>query len=302
MFPDSTKININAKNNPNSMNTMILLDNSTYQAATPNINAADAVANIDSTMNAYLQNSKQQAARSHVLKEVVIHSTTVEKKPNHEDYPALTGLSMEADQVIKGDRLIACPFLYQCLQSAGFGLTYNDDKLYVTRSYNGGDKRPVAVYFNGMSVDFSYLQNVSSSDVESVEVFLNDGLSGINKMNNTNGVLVVNSKVVKHVQMSKADIMAVIAASQSSAVNTFFRGYTPARVFYSPKYEANIKYTLGSDLRSTIYWNPKILTDKTGVASFEFFNADAKGSYRVIIEGIDDKGNIGRTIYHYMVQ
>jgi hypothetical protein len=153
-----------------------------------------------------------------------------------------------------------------------------------------------------MAVDMNYLQSVSTSDVESVEVFMSDGLSGINKMNNTNGVVVVNAKVVKHVQMSKEEIKALLMP-QNSAVSTIFRGYTQARVFYSPKYEPGKTYSsMGSDLRSTIYWNPKIVTDKNGNATFEFYNADAKGSYRAIIEGFDSNGNIGRYVYHYKVQ
>ena len=47
-----------------------------------------------------------------------------------------------------------------------------------------------------------------------------------------------------------------------------------------------------ADLRSTIYWNPNIITDKDGKASFEYFNADGKGTYRMVIEGIDADGNI----------
>ena len=102
--------------------------------------------------------------------------------------------------------------------------------------------------------------------------------------------------------MSKADILAALAP-QYSAQNIILRGYTQARVFYSPKYDPSAAFrSFGSDLRSTIYWNPKVVTDKTGAATFEFFNADAKGSYRAIIEGIDNNGNIGRYIYHYKVQ
>jgi hypothetical protein len=101
--------------------------------------------------------------------------------------------------------------------------------------------------------------------------------------------------------MSKADILAALAP-QYSAVNTIFRGYTQARVFYSPKYDATKTYSLGGDLRSTIYWNPKVVTDKTGAATLEFFNADTKGSYRAIIEGFDTNGNLGRYVYHYTIQ
>ena len=56
------------------------------------------------------------------------------------------------------------------------------------------------------------------------------------------------------------------------------------------------------DARSTIYWDPDIITDKDGKASFEFYNADTKGTYRVVIEGIDDNGNIGRQVYRYKVE
>ena len=56
------------------------------------------------------------------------------------------------------------------------------------------------------------------------------------------------------------------------------------------------------DLRSTIYWQPELITDKDGNASFEYYNADRTGNYRVVIEGIDNKGNIGRQIYRYKVE
>jgi uncharacterized protein YfaS (alpha-2-macroglobulin family) len=59
---------------------------------------------------------------------------------------------------------------------------------------------------------------------------------------------------------------------------------------------------VGVDRRSTIYWNPNIFTDKTGNASFEFFNGDGTGTYRAVIEGIDKDGNIGRYVYRYKVQ
>ena len=55
-------------------------------------------------------------------------------------------------------------------------------------------------------------------------------------------------------------------------------------------------------MRSTISWNPNIITDKDGKASFEYFNNDTKGTYRVVIEGIDDDGNLGRQVYKYEVK
>jgi uncharacterized protein YfaS (alpha-2-macroglobulin family) len=56
------------------------------------------------------------------------------------------------------------------------------------------------------------------------------------------------------------------------------------------------------DTRTTIYWNPNVITDKTGAATLEYFNADGTGTYRAIIEGIDKDGNIGRQVYRYTVK
>ncbi len=40
------------------------------------------------------------------------------------------------------------------------------------------------------------------------------------------------------------------------------------------------------ELRSTIYWNPNINTDKSGKVSFEFYTSDIKGDFTVIVQGI----------------
>lgn len=78
-------------------------------------------------------------------------------------------------------------------------------------------------------------------------------------------------------------------------------GYYKAREFYSPKYEQNAKSNR-YDLRSTIYWQPELTTDKAGNATFHYYNADGKGTYRVVVEGIDEKGNLGRQVYRYKVE
>ena len=55
-------------------------------------------------------------------------------------------------------------------------------------------------------------------------------------------------------------------------------------------------------MRTTIYWKPDLVTDKDGNTTFSFFNADGAGSYRVVVEGIDSKGAIGRQVYRYTVK
>ena len=80
------------------------------------------------------------------------------------------------------------------------------------------------------------------------------------------------------------------------------QGFYKAREFYSPKYEHNDVYTVRKDLRTTIYWQPELLTDKNGNAGFSFYNADGAGKYRVVVEGIDSNGNLGRQVMEYTVK
>jgi hypothetical protein len=80
------------------------------------------------------------------------------------------------------------------------------------------------------------------------------------------------------------------------------KGFTKDRQFYAPKYLPGKTYNM-TDLRTTIFWNPKVVTDSvTGTSTFEFYNADGKGTYKAIVEGLDKSGNPARFIYRYTVK
>ena len=91
------------------------------------------------------------------------------------------------------------------------GLTLDNNNLYVTRSYNGGNRQPIAVYVDGRAVDFNYIANINSDNVESAEVFFSDGLSGISRTTNTKGVLEINTKKQpKGEKISKDQLMDLL--------------------------------------------------------------------------------------------
>ncbi|HCN82159.1 MAG TPA: hypothetical protein DIT07_00860 [Sphingobacteriaceae bacterium] len=62
--------------------------------------------------------------------------------------------------------------------------------------------------------------------------------------------------------------------------------------FYKPKYTS--KPSPLADLRSTIHWEPDIVTDKTGKAIVSFYSADRPGTYSIIMEGSNMNGSVGR--------
>lgn len=299
-FPDSSEVVINAKYNPNGNNLMVMLDGQPAPQLSRNRHPADEIVNIDSTLSSYLNNSKRQYSYLRTLKEVKIEGAKI-KRPSHADHPALSGLSSISGTLIEGERFKGCNMLAVCLQSMATGLTFYENNFYVNRDYQQGSRIPVQIFLNGMPIDYFGLASIQSADVENVEVFTKDELGTVNRMYNTNGVLVINTKKIpKGTKMSMEEFKKMIPDPSMLKIKP--KGFSIQREFYSPKYvNAAATYNF-NDLRSTIYWNPKITTDAAGAVSLEFYNADGKGTYKAVIEGVDKNGNIGRYIYRYSVK
>lgn len=298
IFQDSVEAIVNARGSSSSRNLMINVDGEPYPALSKNINAPDELLNIDSVLATYLDNSKLQNSTGFLLKEVQVEGRI--KKPSHTDHSALAGLAMLADFTTEGDQLSGCTMLINCLSTI-MGLTYIDNFLYLTRSYNSGNRIPVEIYVGGMPVDVNYLHSLQTSGVESIEVFLNDGLTGINQRSNTNGVVVINLKETpRGQQLSRQEFSELF--SPTNIMKFMPKGYSVERVFYVPRYTGPRTSLQSKDNRSTIHWSPLILTNDNGEAEFEYYTADDKGTYRVVMEGIDSEGHIGRTVYRFKVE
>src|SRR6476620_1662377 len=74
-------------------------------------------------------------------------------------------------------------------------------------------------------------------------------------------------------------------------------GYAPQKEFYSPNYVTFDQINEQEDLRSTLYWNPTILTTKENhIIKINFFNNDITSSFRVIVEGVSKDGKLTRVV------
>lgn len=71
------------------------------------------------------------------------------------------------------------------------------------------------------------------------------------------------------------------------------RGFYEAREFYSPNYAIREENHILPDKRTTLYWEPMVITDEQGRASVAFFTGDVPGRYRVVAEGITATGYPG---------
>jgi hypothetical protein len=149
--------------------------------------------------------------------------------------------------------------------------------------------QPMLIIWNGseMEPDFD-LNEIRPDEIKTIEAFTNPTVSDPRH----DGILIITTTYGnKPGGMTSNGVLPI-----------YVTGFYKARAFYSPKYSVPSPAGGLVDSRSTVYWNPELAVGTDGKASFDFYNTDDPGSYRLIIEGIDEKGNIGRQVYHYQVK
>jgi len=159
----------------------------------------------------------------------------------------------------------------------------------------------MAVWVDGIASTWDAVNTeIPASNIESIEVLKSVQYLAAYGARGGSGVLIVTTKRggQEHIIGESVDDITT-----PGFINYIPKGYYKARQFYSPKYIGPKTDSQVADLRSTIYWQPLIETDKDGNAFVEYYNADGKGAYRVVIEGIDYRsGSIGRATYIYKVE
>jgi TonB-dependent SusC/RagA subfamily outer membrane receptor len=242
----------------------------------------------------YLQKSNaffdEQTKKGFLNRTVMLQEVKIVETKNLTPNSSNLNRSGSADQTFTAKDLETAFSLSQYLQGRVVGVTIRNGMAYSNRA-NGGAMNIVLDGMN-MGEDFQ-LDDIVVQDIESVEVLRTIGNTAIYGSNGTNGVLVITTKR---------------GGNTSSDYNRYTpgivtyspKGYQISREFYSPKY--NVNPEKNRDLRTTVYWNPHLNTDKNGNVIVNYFNTDMSGNYRIVVEGIDYFGNIGRKVYNYEVK
>jgi TonB-dependent SusC/RagA subfamily outer membrane receptor len=295
----------------NGDNFLVKLDNAAGPVS-ENTNSPDELMNPDAGVDSYLQNSKSE--HDVEVKYHIGNHTTILKQVNIKADRQKTERQLEiehavefssnlngkgnADQVVTSAVFegMGCPTVSQCLEGKLKGITF--DPQGFPQSTRGRSSihmsTKMLVIIDGIlsqtTSQTGGVNDVNPQDISSIEVLTSAGTTAIYGSRGANGVLIITTKHDSG-----------YTASKKNSGNISPQGYYKAREFYSPKYDATVATPI-PDLRTLIYWKPIIQTDKNGDASFEYFNADSKGPYRVVVEGIDYKsGSIGRQVVTYSV-
>lgn len=238
------------------------------------------------------------------LQEVVIN----DKKINpfaHSQNPNGAG---NADQTITAEWLENSGFktLYDALRAKLTSVVFTQDHQLRSGRVNinptdEADYMAIIVdgvpQFNDLStnvgIPYGPLDGLNAADIESVEVLLGAHYGAIYGNTSSGGALIVTTKQGRQSNNYYKEAPGVITIKPT--------GFYKARQFYAPQYDHPEPVMEKKDLRTTIYWNPEMITDKDGNIVFNYYNADGAGNYRIVIEGIDADGNPGRQVYKYKV-
>jgi len=140
-----------------------------------------------------------------------------------------------------------------------------------------------SLYLNEMQVDASQLQNTPVSDIAMVKVFRPG--SGVGFGGGAGGTIAVYTRKGSE----KKPDPTIKGLDQARII-----GYSPVRQFYSPDYLRNPDDQT-QDIRTTLYWNPYVLTEKgNSKLSFTFYNNDVTHKIRVVLEGFNEMGKLTR--------
>jgi hypothetical protein len=147
-------------------------------------------------------------------------------------------------------------------------------------SYRGGGAPDF--FFNETNIDFSYLSSINMSDVAYIKFFRPPFIGSVG--GGSNGAVAIYAR-------KGGDV-----SSRPSGPGIPYKvviGYTAQKEFYSPNYGTFDQRNDETDMRSTLYWAPTILTTPSNnTVRLKFYNNDFSRGFRVILEGMSTDGKL----------
>jgi len=167
------------------------------------------------------------------------------------------------------------------------GVRYEEsDKLFYIR----GNAVPAQLMLDGVPVEADLISTLPASSFDKIEILKFAPMIG---SKGNNGAIFFYSKAGIKFENLPIDKQGMKSAT--------IIGYSVIRKFYSPQYITNVNSSRKTDFRSTLYWNPIVRTDSTGVANVSFYNSDQSGEVDVVVEGVTADGKLCRGLCRYNV-
>ncbi len=241
-----------------------------------------------SKMMYFLEQQEQLKKRmaSATLQEVIVKSKVKSKEQALEEKYA-TGLFSGGDgytfDLLDDPSSLGVQDILSYLQGKVAGLTISGSGAQMSMSWRGSTPD---LYLNEMSSSIDLIQSTNVRDIAMIKVFRPPFFGSIG--GGSGGAIAIYTK--KGTDGRKADPNA------KGLENTILGGYSKFKEFYQPQYD-NPTEAVETDIRTTLYWNPYIITNKKNPRfRVQFFNNDFSKKLQVVLEGVNGDGKMTRVV------
>jgi len=278
-FPDSTSFILKAKKQKSITDVEIVPDPDDFPKATTFI--PTRLNQINAAQDDYFKQSKEKYYYEGGMRAVNLSEVTVkaEKKSttSTEYYSGMADNEITSEQLERFPGTSILNLLYTIP-----GIQVSGDKI----SIRGSMGNPMFLVDDVEMQDIEEISYMTSSDIEKIEIFKGAN-AAIFGSRGGNGVIAITLK----------EGVTLKASTPISLAHISPMGYQKAAEFYVPKYEVDsVLKSEQPDLRTTIYWNPKLIADDNGTVHVKFYTADKANNYSVVLEGITNSGEICRYV------
>jgi TonB-dependent SusC/RagA subfamily outer membrane receptor len=148
-----------------------------------------------------------------------------------------------------------------------------------------GSNEPLYLIDN-IPTDVQAVQALNPMDIERIEV-LKGPSAAIYGVRGANGVIAIFTR------RGRFMIKGILKFEML--------GYHKPQEFYSPVYGTQFDHLIIDD-RSSLYWNPNLVTGGDGKARIRFYNSDRASTFYIVAEGLSPDGRVGRAEKSYRVE
>ena len=275
-FPDSTVFVLKAKKPKSLTDVEIVPDEDEFPEPEVYI-PSPLKANVEKAEEEYFKMSKEKYFYEGGMRVINLNEVTVkaEKKKANDDeyYSGMADNEITSEQLEKFPSTSIINLLYTIP-----GIQISGDRI----SIRGATGNPMFLVDDIEIQDMEEISYLTSNDVESIQIFKGAN-AAIFGSRGGNGVIAIKLK-------EGVDLKTPTPISLAHVTPL---GYQKPAEFYVPKYEVDSVYKSSNpDLRTTIYWNPNISCDSTGIFHVKFYTADKAFNYSVVVEGLTKAGEI----------
>ena len=229
-------------------------------------------------------NQEEAFAKAKILETVTIKRKT--KSPVEIlDEKYASGMFQSGDGYqfdVVNDPFAASAFnIFSYLQGKVPGLQVNTSSNPPSLTWRGGAP---GIYLDEMQANADMISTISVSDVAYIKVIRPPfmGASG-----GANGAIAIYTRRGGDVQRTEG---------KGLSKNTV-TGYTAIRQFYSPDYATFKEGYDKRDLRTTLYWNPEIMTAPgNNKVLLTFYNNDITESFKIVLQGMTKDGRLANVV------